>query len=498
MKKILILLTLSLMLISCQKFLDIIPQDKAYKEDLLQNRSGFEMALSGAYTDLNARPLYGKELKFGFMETLVGSYSLMGNSHPYYRSYNHHYTYPEFLQYSNAIWGGLYGIINQANNILEDVDNIIDDPYYKIVKGEALGIRAMCHFQLLKIFGPVIKQEGLNAIAIPYRDAVVFTATKFSTAGEVIAKLNKDLDEARKLMEDDPIRKSSRTADLNQTRHANYNSLLDRRGNRMNYFAIVGFQSLLAQWEGNLQKAAEYAEELIQEFDEHKVITLAQENDINNESTRRLPRENIFALINQDLRLSALTVFPEPSGNTIIATRHLVPNYRWLGDNLYISGLHGSNQDGRFILNHWFSVLSGGAYLVNKYDFRSTANFYSPDLDAALFEVKVISLHNIYMVAAEYYAVTDKEKAISYLNKVRNARGIRNNIVYTSNMSDVLIQNTVFAEVRKEAFGEGYLFTEYKRLFKEIDRPIPVKESLNLFKLPYPVHELTNNPQENL
>lgn len=496
MKKILILIAMSCMLIGCQKFLDIIPQDKAYDEDMFETRMGFEMALAGVYNDLNARPLYGKELKFGFMETLVGSYSnVVQTANPYYRSYRYDYTYPEFLQYPNGIWKGLYGAINQVNIILAEVNNIKADPYYNLVKGEALGIRAMCHFQLLKLFGPVIKEEGLAGRAIPYRDSVIFKATKFASAKDIIDRLNQDLAEARQLLVADPIRTSSRIADLNGSRHANYNSLIDRRGNRMNYFAVVGFQSLVAQWAGDMEKAAAYAEELIAEFDKDKIIQLAGRDDVKNIFTRRTPGENVFALINQDLRLAAITVFPEIAGSTVSHTRHLLPNYVWLGTNLYNSAQHGSNRDHRYILENWFYNLGRGMYLVMKYDFRNTANMHSPELDAGLFEVKIISLHNIYMVAAEYYATADREKAISYLNKVRNARGITNNIQYTADMSELLVKDLLFAEVRKEAFGEGYLFTEYKRLFKDIDRQSAVKANLNLFKFPIPVEELSNNPQ---
>ena len=40
--------------------------------------------------------------------------------------------------------------------------------YYEIMKGEALGLRAFLHFDLLRMFGPVFAMEPQGK-AIPYR-----------------------------------------------------------------------------------------------------------------------------------------------------------------------------------------------------------------------------------------------------------------------------------------------------------------------------------------
>ncbi|MGE8378094.1 MAG: hypothetical protein ACN6PN_07080, partial [Sphingobacterium sp.] len=73
MKKLLIAIVMLGILSSCEKFLNVNPTDKAYEEDLLTDRSGFNAALAGVYETLNTDTLYGREMKYGFMESLVGS-----------------------------------------------------------------------------------------------------------------------------------------------------------------------------------------------------------------------------------------------------------------------------------------------------------------------------------------------------------------------------------------------------------------------------------------
>ncbi|GHE35798.1 hypothetical protein [Sphingobacterium griseoflavum] len=65
----------------CEKFLNVNPTDKAYEEDLFTDRSGFNAALAGVYETLNTDTLYGREMKYGFMESLVGSYNVSNSAH---------------------------------------------------------------------------------------------------------------------------------------------------------------------------------------------------------------------------------------------------------------------------------------------------------------------------------------------------------------------------------------------------------------------------------
>ena len=498
MKKLLILCVLSLLICTgCEKFLNVNPVNKAYESDLYKDRFGFETSLAGVYAILNRDNLYGKEMKYGFMESMVGTYNSVNSSHTYYRPSNYQYDFGVTISMVNNIWTGHYLAINQANVMLKYVDNLPKDLDYNLIKGELLGLRAFLHFGMLKLFGPVISQEGLSANAIPYRVSTEVKLAKFSTAAEVIKFIEADLEAAKTYLEEDPIRKLPRTANQNQYAYEKYNSLIDNRGCRMNYYTILGLQALTAQWAGELPKGRDYAEELIKELEPRSYsIHLATSGELSSGINKRMPMESLFSLINQNLLTQNHSVNPSiEDSRPSNASPLLFANYSYLLNNLYNLSGQGSLNDYRLI--NWFTraTNSTNTWKLTKYHFNVNTPF-SDLYYRTYFENKIIGLHQIYMLAAEEYADSNPQKAIEYLNKVRNARNVTNNIVYDATKTSKVIKDLIFDELRKENVGEGMLISEYKRLFKPIHRNTNVEPKVEMFKLPIPVDEQTYNPQK--
>lgn len=496
MKKIILSVITILLFASCEKFLDVNPVNKAYEDDLLTDRSGFESVLAGAYLGMTTKAMFGKEMKYGFLETLGATYNNLGTTHYYYRGSRHEYGYPNPVKSIEDIWGVSYQIINQLNTIMKNIDAIKADPFHDIVRGETIGTRAFLHFQLLKLFGPVISQEGLNATAIPYVDKTGYKGVKFSTAGQVIDKLNAELAEAKKLLEGDPIRTTTRNANLNQYGYEKYNSLIDHRGARMNYYAIVAMQSMVAQWAGDSKTAATYAEELIQELESRSnSIHLATSGELAQAIERRMPMESIFTLMNPELLNFNIEVNPlieNPSSST--TSPLLFPNYTLLLNGLYNAADHGSLNDVRLV--NWFALSSNSSTVRKVVKYHFPQSYLYTDLNyRKYFESKLIGLHQIYMIAAEEYAKSNPAKAMLYLNKVRAARGLTINLSFDASRTEGNIKNLIFEEMRKENISEGTMFAEYKRLFRAIPRSTPVAPSLAIFKLPIPADENLYNPQ---
>lgn len=501
MKTLSVLLLLSLVTVSCQKFFDIAPVDRVYENKLFLDRYGFETALSSVYTTLAANNLYGKELTYGFVEALVGSYTnIRSSGHAYYREYGYEYDFPSVEGKIGSIWAGFYGAINQLNIIEKNLYRIKDDPYYDLIRGESLGLRAFAHFQLLKLFGPVVSQEGLDVPAVIYRDTLTFEATKISTAREVIRKIKIDLSLAKALLIKDPIRTVSRTANLNQFDYEKYNSLLDRRGVRLNYYAVVALQAMVAQWEGDSLRATNYAEELIAELNDTKSITLAVPSDFSSNSYSnniRTSSENIFGLHVRNLRSSSLSILPAIEDNRGLISPLLYPNYNWLRQSLYAVSEHGSTNDYR--LASWFN--DGRYWKLVKYAIPPVFNPIAENdpgnnnyLQVNAFEVKILSLHTIYLIAAEGYVTTDPNKSLVYLNTVRRTRGLTVDITHTATLTPTALANLIFMEFRKDNIANGTLFTEYKRLFRPIDRVPNVIPTVRIFRFPIPKSELLYNP----
>src|SRR5690606_7155698 len=143
----------------------------------------------------------------------------------------------------------------------------------------------------------------------------------------------------------------------------------------------------------------------------------------------RMPMENIFSLIDHNMRNSVISVLPIIGNVQTASTSPLLfANYAWLGPNLYTSTVHGSASDFRYKLGKWFQqeeAISSKPYKLVKFHFDDS---YTIQIAPNVHEIKLISLHRLYMVAAEYYATTNPTKALAYLNTVRNARDIINNL----------------------------------------------------------------------
>lgn len=98
-----------------------------------------------------------------------------------------------------------------------------------------------------------------------------------------------------------------------------------------------------------------------------------------------------------------------------------------------------------------------------------------------------MKLPEMYYIAAENYINTNLSKAIDYLNTVRTARGIIQNIPAAA--TDTQVKDELTKEYRKEYISEGQLFYYYKRLGFATIPGYSVAATDNIYMLPYPQAE---------
>lgn len=117
---------------------------------------------------------YGKNLTWYFLEKLVQRYD--DGSAPFAGQSEHVYDYTN-ANYSKGIitdiWNSMYETIANVNNLIARLDKngqeVITTPgSWELMKGEALALRAFLHFDLLRMYGPVYKEEPEKE-CIPYR-----------------------------------------------------------------------------------------------------------------------------------------------------------------------------------------------------------------------------------------------------------------------------------------------------------------------------------------
>ena len=205
MKKIfipLLLLVPAALSTSCGEWLDVQPKTSVEEEDLFSREYGFKDALTGFYIKMGKTGLYGQNLTYYYMDMLGGLYESAPDVYDWSTIYAYDGTYQSTV---NSIYSDIYNVIANINNFLKFVDQnrpvITTENYYETMKGEALGLRAFLHFDLLRLFGPVYR-ENPQGDAIPYRLSFDNVATPVLPASEVLDLVIADLLEAEKLLEE--------------------------------------------------------------------------------------------------------------------------------------------------------------------------------------------------------------------------------------------------------------------------------------------------------
>ena len=209
------LLTMSsLLFVACNDFLDKEPDDRVE----LSTEDQVVMLLSGAYPDSN----YGWFCELSsdnVMDLNSEHYPISEDAEQKLTHYNlstsgrqddEAYLFQPVKSSTSSdtpggMWSSTYITINTVNEILAAIDNLSDNgrnmtPKLAAAKGEALLLRAYCHFILVNVFSQAYKTDELSRadIGIPYITEVINTVDgKYSRSNvtETYKKIVADLEE---------------------------------------------------------------------------------------------------------------------------------------------------------------------------------------------------------------------------------------------------------------------------------------------------------------
>lgn len=140
---------------SCKKFLDIDSPNDVNSDHVITSGDGLISARIGMYNSLQSDAYYG-----GYFPLMIDAYSdngaAGGYDSPQLNQFNDKSLGADNIFIDN-FWVAAYNAVYTANQILANVDAIEDpslmDEVRSDVKGEALTVRAMAHFDLLRTFG---------------------------------------------------------------------------------------------------------------------------------------------------------------------------------------------------------------------------------------------------------------------------------------------------------------------------------------------------------
>lgn len=504
------------LLISCDSLLDITPKGVIEEKDLLATTEGYNSALAGVYSLLSSNTLYGNSLAYGEID-LLAKYWVVDSYSP-----SEIYLFDQFDYKANedlvaAWWTELYGVIGQANIIVESIQengSQVSNP--ELIEGEALGLRAFAHFELFKLFGPVLVNESdFDRESIPYREKFNKDYVKAESARNVLGYIKRDLLRAKELFENDPIREFGGRHDGNPS-VLFFNDLLYYRVSRMNYYATVGLLIRLEMYMKNYAKAYEYIDELLQEI--NAKTPDVDEDDYYYDEDDAGPKHIQFVDYSynglggwddayKDYPFSSEFLFSIYVNKVADITKSVFGNqgygsatypitsvvYDLYGRLIYEGVPEGSSLDIRYM--YWFGKpKQAGLYEMTKFlppeARKQTIDGLTYDTYPYQSEVCIISLSEIYLSACECLLAENRNiEALQYLNELRSARRL-SELDDSSASSDELFKQLML-EYRKEYLASGRLFHVYKRLFQPITslRGKVYPASKEIYEIPYPIAE---------
>lgn len=143
-----------LSLCSCDDFLTIYPTDKTIGEEFWQNKEQVNQAATGAYTAMISGSNIERFIMWGdYRSDIMRKTSSLVNTD--LDNISNVNLYPS-CGYNN--WSSFYAVINTCNLVIKHAQDVIAiDPDftegdYESVKAQMLGLRALCHFYLVRAF----------------------------------------------------------------------------------------------------------------------------------------------------------------------------------------------------------------------------------------------------------------------------------------------------------------------------------------------------------
>ena len=455
----LIVLLISLIMVSsCKKsFLDLKPYDSVEADAAITNLADMQAALNGVYGNLTSSNLYGRTIPLFGDLAADNVYISSVNSNRYLDFFQINYT----VANGNAqgIWQSAYSTILRANNVINS--SLEASPDVNQLRGEALSVRALMYFELVKFFAKpyTVDPNGLGVpLILEYNPKV---KPPRNTTKEVYTQIEKDLTDAIGL--------------LTKTKTSGF----------FTKYAAKALLARMYQFKGDWSNALTTAQDVINNSG-YRILQIDEvvpfwENNTDRNDKLEVLYEVVFDA-NNNAGNSSLPYFYDQSGyGDALATESLYSLY--------------SNNDVR---KNWFIVGSptrgANAKVVNKYP-----NAGSVDKD----EFKVLRMSEVYLIAAEAaYQTGNESLARTYLNGVATKR-VAGFTGYTSTGTALL--DDIMLERRKELAFEGHRYWDLARYNKDVVRVnlagnypgnVPLLFAATNFRrvLPIPQAELDANP----
>lgn len=439
MKYIITCLCAVLLSTSCDSFLDITPQGQIKRDELITTPEGIEDAMYGVYASMRSKSLYGEELYFSALEIMANTMTCSGNTKVEALG-KFDYDHSSVESVFDAVWTKMYKNISNVNSVLHSPllqsDNL-EFPY-NIYKGEALGLRAFMHFDLVRLFCPQITEEP-NAVGIPYATDFSLRTPPMGTLENNFKRILDDLYAAEKLLESE----------------ADYKDATPYMLDRQIHFNLYAVQATLARvllTMGKKEEACVYAKKVI----ENSGYQLKEKTEVLNDLAGVMSRkETIFGIYYADF---FTTVYDKLQQTVSFSSLNLRGDFM----SVYEEDLLGND----FRINAYFTEQDNGGtpiYRLSKFtDIYALRNMEAQRPKDLILGINIIRIPEMYYIVAEALLDTDPKKALEYFDAVIEHRGLT---PYSQrDIHTDLTLEMINKERFKEYIGEGQTFFNMKRL----------------------------------
>ena len=438
----------------CKKFLDVPPKDQVPQSTLFKDEQGFKDALIGVYLGMDKPKgaaffgLYTSNLSMGTLSTLAYNYdnATVTNAGANGNFFNNvvYYVYldGEVRKEIDGIWAGMYNNIANLNNILIQIESkkeVFHRDNFNRVKGEAIALRALFHFDLLRMFGkPPL--TGAAEKAIPYVTQFTIQPTPFVTLNAGLDSCIVDLLAAKEILA---------ATDTSVVLKGVDDPFTSYTQNHLNYWAVQALLARVYLYKGDLENADIYAKAVIgsNKFPLISSNVAAAANIIRD---RTFSQEHLFSVYSTNIRNYSLALFDKSTGTSL----RLIDKIK-----AYTTG-SGNASDYRYI--SWFDNNQIGTNVPSKFFQDNNLPYELQGI------VPVIRGSEMYYIAAECAnKKNDITSGASLLNKVRAGRGLNALNAAGITTTDSL-STEIMREYQKEFIQEGQTFFYYKRLNKDL------------------------------
>jgi hypothetical protein len=429
MKKYINLLLISFIITlgACDKsFLDLKPYDSVPSSSAITTEADMAIALNGTYASLRSSNLYGRGIPF-INDLMADNIYISAENSGRYLS---QYTYSVNDQNGDVYgwWSDAYNSIAQANNIIEAGKTITLTDNINQYVGEALTIRALMHFELVKFFGKPYTTDS-SALGVPVITAYnPYNKPSRNKVIEVYTQIISDLKQAITLM-----------------------TVSRPNSSYITKYVAQGLLAKVYLYQGDYANAQATAFDIV----DNAGYSLISSDQLNAYWGNPVPRED---LVETMFEISSDAV----NNNGPDALASIYAQTGGYGDGIVSSDLYNlySATDARKGLIISISRNANDTLACNKY--QNLNNNQDKD------DTKVLRYADIILILAEsYYRTNDETNALLYLNLLAMNRDPSFG-GYVLSGSSILDQ--IILERRKELAFEGDRFADLNRLGITISR----------------------------